>query len=575
MSAPAEDSFLVRHGGFLVAAVLAALVCFTQFHSPLQEPQEARYAEIPRQMLAEGSFVVPVLHGQPYYDKPPLFYWTVMASYALFGVHDWAARLVACTVAFLCILVVHGWAWRTAGARAALLCAVILCLSPRFIQLARMVTMDGLLCLWVVSAWAAASIALRKQSEPSQATVSGCHAHRFGWACERLHVPPGTPTQSGGRGTEISMGWLLSAVACGLGLLTKGPVALVLVLVPLLAWSCLDRETQRPTLRMLAVYAAVSIGLAAPWFVAVALRDSSFLEYFFWRHHVERYVDPFDHAEPFWYYLPELLGGMLPWTLLLPGVARSVCKGDGAAVRCGLIAAAWCVCFFSLAGCKRAFYILPAMPALALALGSWLDQTMPRGISSADAWRQLVEHRSPVAFRLLLVALLLGGGGTLTATISGLLTPTVGVLAIGAMLGGGILALAAGKSRQWQASWLPCGLTMTLLVLASAQFLLPSYARRFSLRGQIAAHAVLTDVPVYSYPRRWDSVSFYLQRGDVQSFTPDRLPQLMEELLQQPEALLFIKARHEDVLAQLPPALAFERVGRQGALIVGRVVRAD
>ena len=79
-----------------LAALLgaAAVLFFGGVSYPLLEPEETRYAEIPRQMLAEGRFIVPVLHGQPYYDKPPLLYWLVMASYSLFGVHDWAARLV-------------------------------------------------------------------------------------------------------------------------------------------------------------------------------------------------------------------------------------------------------------------------------------------------------------------------------------------------------------------------------------------------------------------------------------------------------------------------------------------------
>src|SRR5262245_4991505 len=79
----------------------AALLFFTRLSAPLQEPQESRYAEIPRQMLAEGRWVVPVLHGQPYLDKPPLLYWLIMACYATFGVHDWAARLVPCGASFL------------------------------------------------------------------------------------------------------------------------------------------------------------------------------------------------------------------------------------------------------------------------------------------------------------------------------------------------------------------------------------------------------------------------------------------------------------------------------------------
>ena len=77
----------------------AAALFFGRLNCPLLEPDEARYAEIPRQMLAEGKLLVPVLHGQPYLDKPPLLYWLVMGSYRLFGVHDWSARLVSCSTA--------------------------------------------------------------------------------------------------------------------------------------------------------------------------------------------------------------------------------------------------------------------------------------------------------------------------------------------------------------------------------------------------------------------------------------------------------------------------------------------
>src|SRR5690242_6012147 len=88
---------------------VAAFLQLTSLYTPLQEPEEARYAEISRQMLAHDSWLVPVLHGQAYYDKPPLLYWLVMSAYAVFGVHDWAARLVASLIALLCIGVTYGW----------------------------------------------------------------------------------------------------------------------------------------------------------------------------------------------------------------------------------------------------------------------------------------------------------------------------------------------------------------------------------------------------------------------------------------------------------------------------------
>src|SRR3954449_5053212 len=89
----------------LLAVVLLAAALFgARLGCPLQEPEETRYAEIPRQMFREGRFVEPVWHGAAYYHKPPLLYWLVMGSYRLFGVHDWAARLVPALAALATVL---------------------------------------------------------------------------------------------------------------------------------------------------------------------------------------------------------------------------------------------------------------------------------------------------------------------------------------------------------------------------------------------------------------------------------------------------------------------------------------
>src|SRR5438132_730745 len=97
--------------------LLASLLYFARLGFPLLEPEEARYAEIPRQMFAQGSWITPVLHGEDYYHKPPLFYWLVMISYQVFGVHDWAARLIPSIAGILTIFITYSWARRTNGER--------------------------------------------------------------------------------------------------------------------------------------------------------------------------------------------------------------------------------------------------------------------------------------------------------------------------------------------------------------------------------------------------------------------------------------------------------------------------
>jgi hypothetical protein len=460
--------------------MIAALLLFWRLDCPLQEPEEPRYAEIPRQMLHQGSFLVPTLHDMPYYDKPPLLYWLVMGSYTVFGVHDWAARLVSSAAAFCTVLVTYFWGRRVAGGRAAFAAALMLSLSGRYVYLGRLLTMNSLLCLWVVAALATAHVAVR--------------GPRLRWRW-----------------------WLLSAGCCGLGLLTKGPVALVLAGMPVLFYQLLDPRSVRPKLRTWIVYLGAALLVAAPWYLLLAVRQPDFLPYFLWKHNVLRFLAPFDHEKPSYYYLPDLLLGMLPWSLLLIPFARFLGRHSASARRPEalgffLIASLWCLGFYSLAGSKRAGYILPAMPPLALALGCYLDR--------------------------------------LLADVEG--------------------------ARKLAVAWRACGAATFAVLFLSVHFVLPRYAHQFAMREQVQPYAELCrdrQIPVVCYPRCWDSVSFYLGRADVRVYTPDCRPQLIADLRANPRTLAFIKSDHSlaELLRDLPGSMEFVPAGEPGNVAVGWV----
>jgi dolichol-phosphate mannosyltransferase len=462
----------------LILLLVAASLCYARLDCPLQEPEEALYAEIPRQMLAEGRWLVPVRHGQAYYDKPPLLYWLIMGIYQLYGIHDWAARLLPSSAAFLCIVVTYAWGKCTIGARGAFAAAMMLCLSPRFAQMARMVTMNGLLTLWVSAALATAHLAL-----------SGSHVNRR-W-------------------------WLLSALACGLGFMTKGPVALALVVVPVLLFQLLDRRCPLPGVAQWFLYGAVVGSIALPWFVVLAIRDPDFIPYFVWIHHVQRVLDPIDHPQPFWYYGPQLLLGMMPWTLLLPGLVKHLAARSApeAAQRTSdlgffLLAALWGLIFFSASGCKRPCYILPVMPPLALALGSYVETACGAGWLRRRSW-----------------------------------------------------ACAAAASF--------------LLLWTTGEWLLPWYADRFSVRDRIApcAEECSEDVRVLCYPHIWDGVSYYLQRNDVRVFRQTQLEDMVTALQGTRRSLVVVKEDEslDRFLRALPETLEFVSCRRQHPVAVGWV----
>jgi 4-amino-4-deoxy-L-arabinose transferase-like glycosyltransferase len=367
---------------FPLLLLTASLLFFCRLRTPLLEPEEARYAEIPRQMLHADRWIVPILNGQDYLDKPPLFYWLVMTSYRAFGVHDWSARLVAGLIGVLTVGVVYGWARRALGVRAAFAAGLVLCLTPEFVYRGRMVGPNGLLALFTTAALAAGHVALgvcRRNPTPNPSQKP---------RGEQNPLP--LPASGRGSGGRISAcWWLIAGAMTGLGLLTKGPVAFALVVPPLFVAPLFDRRLAHSGVVVWAVFFAASLAVAGPWYIAVAWRCPEFADYFLWFHNIVRFAAPFDHVKPIWFYLPQLALGLLPWPLLL---VQRIRERLPAAAGFALLASAWGVLFFSLAGSKRPTYLLPVLPPFAIALGCYLQNLSARrwsaigGVMFAAMW---------------------------------------------------------------------------------------------------------------------------------------------------------------------------------------------
>jgi 4-amino-4-deoxy-L-arabinose transferase-like glycosyltransferase len=329
----------------------------------LLEPDEGRYAQIPKEMFENGEWVVPTLQGEPYLDKPPLMYWLVRLSYAAFGVSEESARLVPSVCVHRTILAVYLIGRRGLGERAAFWAAMLLTVAPGYLGVARLLLLDGLLTLCVTAS-----------------VLCGFEAVRTG---------------------KLKLGWwVASAVASGLGFLTKGPISEILLFPPLLAFAWLNRSTARVRWPQVLLFAGIVVGVNLPWYVAIYLRRPEFLGHFFWDHNVMRFLQPFDHLQPVWYYLPILLGGFLPGVVLAVPYLRSLFRTESAprsqAGGFWLLAGLWCVFFFSCSGSKLPTYILPAFPPLCLALGEFVARTR---------WDRAVATRGlVVGFALLLGA---------------------------------------------------------------------------------------------------------------------------------------------------------------------------
>jgi 4-amino-4-deoxy-L-arabinose transferase-like glycosyltransferase len=365
--APDADT-RVRRLSLAIVLLLPAAILYPTLGFHLLEPDEGRYAQIPKEMLVNDSWVVPTLQGEPYLDKPPLMYWLVALSYRAFGITPEAARLVPAVCVHLTILAVYLIGRRSIGQRGAFWAALLLAVAPGFVSVARLLLLDGLLTLCV-----------------TLSVLCGFEAVRTG------KLKPGW--------------WIASALASGLGFLTKGPISEVLLFIPLWAYALLAHRPGEPgalatgckstpsltvgvrpaSVRWYwyALFVVIVIAVNVPWYVAMYREQPRFLGYFFWQHNVMRFLQPFDHLQPIWYYVPILIGGLLPGTILFVAYLRELFAtgkplGASRLTQAGgfwLLAGAWCVFFFSCSGSKLPTYILPAYPFLCLALGEFVART--------------------------------------------------------------------------------------------------------------------------------------------------------------------------------------------------------
>jgi 4-amino-4-deoxy-L-arabinose transferase-like glycosyltransferase len=406
----------------------------------LWNPNEPVYGEGVREMMVQGDYYLPHVNGKIYTDKPILYFWAMLASCLLTGgLSEAALRLPSVAGGVLSVLLVYRLGRHVFGIRAGFLAASCLATSVMFWWHSQYVQMDQMLSLLILGAMVS-----------------------FFTARE-------TATRS--------KGLLLAASgACmGLAFLTKGPVGLVvpaaamgIYLIALKEWRWIFRKE-------VAGMAAAFLLLAAPWFVSLALTGRSWiLADFFIKHNLERATDPFNHAQPFWYYGPRLMSDLFPWSLFLP-LAFFTPARDRMERRGRLFAILWLSAvflIFSAAGSKRGVYLLPLYPAAALLLGKFWDEIlsggMGEGVKRWTGWILVF----PGIF--LCVSLPGGAGALLWAARSGKYRPeAMALLPMTAMaFAGGVWLLASLRRRRTASAVAALTLAMAGVYLYSDLFLL-------------------------------------------------------------------------------------------------------
>jgi 4-amino-4-deoxy-L-arabinose transferase-like glycosyltransferase len=347
-SAPART---LRISLLTLAATLFLVILWfgTLDYRRLADPDEGRYAEIAREMVASGDWITPRLNGLKYFEKPALQYWATAAAFRAFGATEGVARLWPALTGLLAIVAMTLAALRLWGRDAAIASGLVLAGCVWFMGGGHVLTLDMGVTGFMSLTLASFLIAQRDTASPA--------ARRYGM-------------------------WLAWA-AMGLAVLSKGLIGVVLPGAILTLYIVWQRDWQR--LKQLQIGAGLVIFLAItlPWFITVSLRNPEFAQFFFIHEHFQRYTTDISHrVQPWWYFLPLLLAGTLPWISLLPGALRLALTrvaGDFQPQRLLLLWAGFICVFFSVSDSKLPLYILPVFPALAPLLARYALK-LPRAV---------------------------------------------------------------------------------------------------------------------------------------------------------------------------------------------------
>jgi 4-amino-4-deoxy-L-arabinose transferase-like glycosyltransferase len=339
-----------RTDALLLAGFCAFLFLYGLAQFGLIGADEPRYAQVAREMMERRVWITPILGGQPWLEKPPLYYWQAIIAYRIFGVRDWAARLPSALDASLMVVAIYFLLRRLRGG----------------------FEVDGAL----ITAACAGIIGYARAASMDMALTAAFTVGMLAWWAWR---------ENGGRN------YLAAFYICiALGMLAKGPVSPFLAVLIIVVYAAAIREWKVVVRTLWIPGIVLFCVIALPWYVAVQLRNPTFFREFIVQHNLERYSQNlYHHIEPWSYYLPVTLLALSPWTVLVIAALvetfrswREKLVRPEVSNQFGIFSACWLivpVIFFSISRSKLPGYILPALPAGAILPLDYLQRHLKNG----------------------------------------------------------------------------------------------------------------------------------------------------------------------------------------------------
>ncbi len=338
----------IAKAGTAIAVLFLLIYILPLGVRPMVMPDETRYAEISREMLDTGEWIVPKLDSLRYFEKPVLGHWLNAAAQYVFGQNAFAVRFPsAIAVGFSALAIFLFTGQCAGGASIGLLAAAIFLTFAEVFAIGVFCVLDSVFSLFITTALV---------------------AFYFAWT---LHTP-----------AKKNTFLVLFGVFCGLAFLTKGFLALmlpILVVIPFVAWE--RRWKDLPVFFGIPLVTSVLVFL--PWCIAIYFQEPDFWRYFIWTEHLERFLHANNgqHPEPFWFFIPILAGGALPWTAVFPLVIAGLKKTQSKDpfVRFLICWLVFPFMFFSACRGKLGTYILPCYPPLAILTAIGLTKYLAAG----------------------------------------------------------------------------------------------------------------------------------------------------------------------------------------------------
>lgn len=520
---------------WLVIAI--AVIWFANLeYRTLIKPDEGRYAEIPREMVASGDWVTPRLNELKYFEKPPLQYWATATAYTVFGEHQWTSRLWTGLTGFAGILLVWFAGLRLFGREAAGYAALLLSSSLLYVLMGHINTLDMGVTFFITLGIVGL---LLGQSE------AGDEKKRRNW---------------------MMLAWSGMALA----VLSKGLMGIILPGAALFIYCLVQRDfsvlKRMHWLPGLAVFAVITV----PWFVLVMKANPEFFERFFIYEHYTRFTTKdLGRYQPWYFFIPILLAGALPWTVLMFDSMWRTVRNSRLPERMFnsrrflLVWAVFVYVFFSISGSKLPSYLLPMFPVLALLMGKRIAEMRERVLF----WQVVPALAVPLA--LLWLALNVGklADTPNQAELYPHYAPWLETAALVSLAG-----LMAGLLLLWRGKKIIAVPVLALTALVAAQIALSGYetvARERSAKhiAEAIRAEVKPDIPFYSVLTYEQTLPFYIKH----TFT---LVQYQDEMAygikQEPQRYIptldeFAKAWNAQAKAlAIMPAYAYPQVQRLG-----------